>query len=307
MSTSSVMANARRVAIDMKKMEHLAFKVIEDVEKKKFWNQVGPIDVQKFYRTLKVAHPFVFDGAVARDKMEEVDKDVDIGKLAEDFSLPFTKTLYLINNPPSTRSSTGGVQDGRMVIHGLLIDEITPEKFELTLIADRIYDADPTRTVIPCVVSETLDLNEVDPNDGIARYLFLLTNAISVKRIGIETGGIHTFKNKSTTSGFTVVKHDNIIHIADKVEYHYSVGLTGERVEYIYAGWWRAHWRAFYLKDAAGNNLKDARGRNRVDYLRLGKNRMGNRVIMGYTWVKEHCRGDPRLAEIVARMVVKQR
>lgn len=125
------------------------------------------------------------------------------------------------------------------------------------------------------------------------------TKCISVKRIGIEVNRKFSLKSKGIGVGFTVVKEDNIIHIADKEEYEYTTPLEDSNINWDYIGHWRGHWRALYHPPS----ITDQFGRRVVDYTRIGKNRAGDYIVPGYTWVNEHIRGDEALAEIKTRTV----
>ena len=132
----------------------------------------------------------------------------------------------------------------------------------------------------------------------------ILTNMISVKRVGIEHKGKMNIKTKGVGTGFTTVRYDNIYHIANKVEYQYTTPTGNKQINWDFKGWWRGHWRAFYQKDANGNTRVDERGRNMVDYSRKGKNRKGDKEsVAGYMWVKEHIKGDKAFAQIRERYV----
>lgn len=101
-------------------------------------------------------------------------------------------------------------------------------------------------------------------------------------------------------------KKDNGDEVKFKVrvwKYEFSKPNENSDIDYDYVGFWRGHWRAFYSKDSRGENRKDHRGWNVVDYGRLGKDRDGNYDVSGYTWVSEHIKGDPALAQIKTRLV----
>lgn len=133
--------------------------------------------------------------------------------------------------------------------------------------------------------------------------IFQFTDCISVKRIGIEKLRGYTLRSYNIGSGHTKIKMDNLIHIADKVEYEFVKPLDDSEINWEHIGFWRGHWRAFYVKNSTGDSRKDEHGWNTVDYSRLGKDRTGKYCVPGYTWVNEHVKGDPRLAEIKMRAV----
>ena len=64
-----------------------------------------------------------------------------------------------------------------------------------------------------------------------------------------------------------------------------------------------------FLLDSFGEKIKekDSFGRNVVDKSKTGKSRLGEYNVEGYTWVNEHVRGDPAIAEIKTHMVMNKR
>ncbi len=281
-----------------------------------------------FYNTLKVAHPFVFDKKVAADKTVKGRTRQDMENLVEDFSLPYKNTLYLVTDPIYVRSPIfvskedaqrlGISETGITVTYGYLISEITPERFIATVVSLLYIGKDPLNSEpMPCIRGLGFDLSvlrkaewknlaEDDAELNSFREvgcILNLTKSISVKRIGIEKLSTFTVTSRGVKAGFTSLKMENLIHVADKVDYEYVKPLSESQVRWEQSSWRRGHWRAFYLKDADGNTIKDAHGWDMVDYSRTGKNRQGERCVSGYTWVVEHIVGNPLIAEIKNHVV----
>ena len=147
------------------------------------------------------------------------------------------------------------------------------------------------------------------PNDSLEMHqlketstAMVFTQSISVKRIGIENVKGFNVKSRGAGLGVTSIKYDNLYHVADKVEYEYTTGFDAA-VNFEHSGFWRGHWRAFYCHDSTGSKITDSFGRNVVDYNRTGKSRTGEYVVPGYTWVSEHTKGDPKVAEVKTHFV----
>lgn len=304
----------------MKKLGHKFFEVLKVCEMIDGFSMFPGINKAAFYKQLKQSHPFVFDArctdeamtkssnfkAVFGEEKENITSDLnrvrDIFKdrtdLAQEFSLPFKNVLYILTEPLKII-----LKDTKLEItpRGYLISELSPEKFKVFNLSQ--YSAPNIKgPAYPGIDCFELDLFG---QDNIEELLLImrLTQMISVKRIGVERDVGDTFKAKGVGIGHTTIKYDNIIHIADKVEYEFSKPNENSDIDYDYVGFWRGHWRAFYSKDSRGENRKDHRGWNVVDYGRLGKDREGHYDVPGYTWVKEHIKGDPTLAEIKTRLV----
>lgn len=317
----------------MKEFKHKFFSVLKEASRKHGFEAFAGKHVNQpaFFRSLKQAHPFVFDSKCSEAAMERSsnyqtlggaggaralvkirDVETEISQTVEDFSLPFSHSAYLLTNPATVfvNPRDGGAPFS-IRIHGYLIEEKTPEKF-LVYVVHEICPPKSVRdsaglgddTFLPIVDQFEIDLTNLDLNPEETTLIAKLTTMISVKRIGIEHGhGGMNFKTGGSGLGITTVKYDNIYHIADKVEYDYSTPVIDGEIQYEYTGFWRGHWRAFYVKDSHGNNVKNAKGWNVVDYGKTGKNRLGERNVPGYTWVIEHTKGDPKLAEIKKRVV----
>lgn len=244
------------------------------------------------FRLLAEAHPFVFDKTVSETKLAIGLTQTD-GNIAEAFSLPFKTSLYLIEETKVIAKWEGEDAIPYAPL-GILTHEISPEVFKVITIGT-VHSKEPQHLL------EAIDVNLNRLDNPIYRQttsaIHQLTNAISTKRIGIEKNLKFSIKNKNANSGFTTVKYPNVFHIADKREYEYSRYSTG-KINWEHVGFWRGHWRAFYVQ-----NAKDELGRNVVDYGRVGKNRAGTYDVKGYTWVTEHFRGDPALAEIKTHVI----
>jgi len=303
-----------------KRLEHPFFDALDTIIKKdafKALSHDGPFPKAQLFKALKEAHPVVYDQKCTEGAMEIAGLDggdyvkkmqmdstfldefeSDIYKRAsrvEEFSLPHATSLYLLTNSPTIiRKGKDGVFTYKRLAY--LLKEITPERI---MIYDFMLAKIPEIGYFPIPDFYEIDLTKFDRNfssDVVA--IERLSNMLSVKRIGIEAGGIRTIKTKGFGVGYVTIKCDNIMHIADKREYKYIKPLTGE-VDVRWVGWRRAHWRAFYVE--AGVAL-DSLGRNLVDYTRTGKNRKGEYCVKGYTWVSEH---DGLLEEIKPRYVNK--
>jgi len=297
----------------MNLIKHPFFKTIAFMEKLNAWNATDDPTFSKseFLKTLKVAHPFVFDGSITNEKFESSQDLKPLDELVKSFSLPFKTSLYLLTDAPkvSVKNKYGDLLP--MFIYGYLIEEITPEKFRVFIMSMQGVTEDIKAATgfdhLPLADEITIDLNlpaEKMMNQNEVCLLCHLTNAISVKRIGVERGGGRfQVKNKQATTGFTSIKYDNIYHIADKREYEFEKPIADGEIDWSYVGYWRGHWRAFYVK-SGDETVKDHLGWNKVDYSRTGKDRKGVYCVPGYTWVVEHIKGDPELAEIKTRVVV---
>jgi hypothetical protein len=302
-----------------KRLKHEFFDAIDKIAKA---GNFDPFDSAlkfpkaEFYRALKVAHPFVFDAKCTEEAMMSAGKEMfsgvkfDLEKIqskiekkaskVEEFSLQFKTVLYLLTKCPTILRSTASGEVFKYKRIGYLIKELEgPEKIRVFDVMLAAVGAD-----WHCITDfYDVDLTNLEPNfasDVVA--ISRLSDMISVKRVGIEVeGGFRNLKTKGIGTGFTSVRYDNIFHIADKEEYNYTLSEEGSLYWTEYLGWWRAHWRAFYHE-----NLTDAFGRRVVDYTRTGKNRRDEYVVPGYTWVMEHIKGDPKLAEIRTRIVKSQ-
>lgn len=265
------------------------------------------------------------------EDVENKDYKINPTDIVENFSLPFKTVLYLTTLPPLI-SKRVDADIMSLRIDGYLIHEITPEKFKAFNISASFLNHDLSKD-IPIIEEFDIDLSKMRNTDwtniekihdtkiketvigkaGTSSYyenlisIMLFTKSISVKRIGIEKFKPFSIKTKGVGSDFTVVKSDRLYHIADKVEYKYTTKDYDpeSRINWDYSGWRRGHWRAFYVKDSSGNNIKNSFGRNTVDYGRMGKNRQGERNVIGYTWVIDYVVGDPKLAKIKTHKVVK--
>ena len=323
--------------------QHPFFKTLEAADKyqKKtgLWCNFGMIEEVKevdllqknmFFRSLATAHPFIFDKQVTLEKMMDGRTLLDMENLVEDFSLPFCDTLYLLTNPPTISSPaplTKEQYDKKEPIpdtpehkvlftpHGYLIKEISPEQFIITQVGQiQLHDG----RIFPNILVFNIDLEKLRTNywkkvanDSTEMFyiketacILELTKCISVKRIGVEKLRSFSVNSRGTGRlGYTSVKADNLIHIADKVDYQYTnpIGIN-DKIDWEWTGFWRGHWRAFYVYEE-GKKLKDYRGWDVVDYTRTGKNREDEYCVPGYTWVTEHTRGNPLLADIKNRVV----
>lgn len=310
----------------MRRIEHPFFDALDWIIKNdsfKAFEHGRPFPKREMFNALKNAHPVNFDKACthqgieaagyepkADDAMLKLELEgfeegvLDQAKTVEEFSLPFATSLYLLNDCPTIirKSKDKDVFVFRRL--GYLIQEITPERLivydfmRVKLGKDYVY--------IPDFYEIDLAKLGVDKemNNFASDILCLnrFSNMLSVKRIGIEKGGMRTIKTKGFGIGYTTIKTDNILHVADKREYEYLKPLTGAEGDISWIGWWRAHWRAFY-KYEGDNKLKDHLGRNIVDYSRIGKNRSGEYKVNGYTWVTEHVKGADSDFDIKMRFV----
>jgi hypothetical protein len=309
--------------------DHPFFKTVEEasrIEKLvKAWGS-GRASRQQFFMSLKKAHPFIFDKRVTFEKRMDGRATADFENLVEDFSLPFKDTLYLMTDSPSILApqSPDNLNDKALfTLMGYLIHEIDPEHFMVFEVANAEVDGQ----TVPYINQFQVDLKSIQtmtrmmkairedgeenrgPNAHFLKetnVILQFTDCISVKRIGIETVKTFNLKNRGTGTGITSVKMDNLIHIADKVQYKYTSSAEDSEINWDYVGFWRGHWRAFYVKDAKGDNVKDDRGWNVVDYGRSGKDRIGNpHCVPGYAWVVDHMKGHPALAQIKTHFVKK--
>lgn len=312
---------------------HPFFEAIEmacKIEKKaKCWG-VGNAQKNLFFRALEKSHPFVFDKKVTFEKRMEGRTLVNFKNIVEDFSLPFRTSLYLLTDAPTYH---GPVDDKRgekaySTMLGYLIDEITPERFAIFTVGWGQLELDGKK--VPWINQFQLDLTAIDRMNTFVSALqsmndkesaiaerkpeahvfketgvvLELSRSISVKRVGIEH--LKSFSMKSGIgTGYTSVKTPNLYHVADKEEYEYAKSLDKGKINWEWIGFWRGHWRAFYCY-ADGKKVKDQFARNVVDYNKIGKNRAGEYNVPGYTWVTEHTRGDPAIAEIKTHYVVKK-
>ena len=313
----------------MKRIRHPFFEHLNDISRRDLWNLFEGVKFprREFLSALREAHPIVFDAHCTEEGISKVGLEIDSiikipdvtqkemfqkqleeASLVKEFSLPFATSLYLLTDCPTVIRHTPNGQPFVYKRLGVLLKELgSPEKirvFDLMAVkttTDKIFKAAKvTDEFIPVLDFFDIDLKNLDPNlasDTISINRF--TNMMSVKRVGIEKNAAYTLKTKDIGIGFTTFKYDNIIHIADKEEYEYTTPLSDGEINFEYAGWWRGHWRAFYFP----KSMTDAYGRRLVDYERIGKNREGIYNVPGYTWVMEHSKGDPALAEIKTRTV----
>lgn len=298
------------------------------------WGMNRKTDKRKFFAALKQAHPFLFTKKVTFEKRFEGRGAIDVENAAEEFSLPFGNSLYLLTDaPPIVGPMWAG---GPSVPHqtlGYLIQELDVERFLVWQVGTIEYEGRKA----PSVEQFEIDLKrfahvkhdpeagtvtiwstegnmEYIPDDSVEMHyvkemcvLIQMTKAISVQRIGKEKLQSWSIKSRGVGQlGFTSIKTPNLYHIADKVEYEYLKSENSE-INWEFSGWWKGHWRAFYVKDSQGNNVKTPSGHNIVDRKRIGKNRQGKYVKEGYTWVVEHIKGDPALAEIKTHIVTARR
>lgn len=298
----------------------------------------GKVNRNRFLQALKRAHPFVFDRTTTHEKRflgrsstyisKSTDPDIvnemqmlDVQQLAEDFSLPFSTSLYLMTDPPGLIAPQfqGSKETAQFTLYGYLIEELTPETF----LCWEVCECELEGQILPYIHEFTIDVRLIENTIRQAKALGFevfnahtdahvlketasilnFTDCISVKRIGIEHPRPFNIKTKGVGVGITTLKYDNIIHIADKVEYDYVKPLDEAAINWEHVGFWRGHWRAFYVKDSIGDTRKDERGWNMVDYGRLGKDRKGDYNTPGYTWVVDHVRGNKEIAEIKTRTV----
>jgi len=315
--------------------DHPFFQAIEmacRLEKRaKAWG-VGNARKGEFFRALEKAHPFVFDKRVTFAKRLEGRTLVNFKNIVEDFSIPFRTSLYLLTDAPAYHGPVGDPNGVGYKAYstrlGYLIDEITPERFKIFEVSWGSIDFEGDK--IPWINQYEIDLTSIDKMNAFLRALYSddakereyterkpeahpfketgvileLSKAISVKRVGIEH--LKSFSLKSGVgAGYTSVKTPNLYHIADKEEYETVRSIGGGNIHWEWSGFWRGHWRAFYSYHE-GIKIKDQFGRNVVDYNKVGKNRAGEYNVPGYTWVTEHTRGDPAIAEIKTHYVVKK-
>lgn len=292
-------------------MSHFFFEAFKIMDKLDSWNALEgpPFPKAVFFKTLKQAHPFVFDQKTTNQKLE-MSSGAEFHDLAErvaDFSLPYKTSLYLLTKPHKIYVQT---QDLNMYPTGYLIQEDTPETF--TVYSLMIFQSPEEvrrqggHEWIPIVDVWNLDLKDLRHDKNDVSLLFHLTKSISVQRIGVEKGFKTTVKNRADIGGRTQLKYPNLVHVADKVEYEYVTPIGDGDIKWEFGGWWRGHWRAFYAY-RGDEKIKDSYGRNVVDYGRLGKDRAGNKeCVPGYTWVTEHTKGNPLLAEVKTHMVIKK-
>jgi len=305
--------------------DHPFFAAIEQAsaleQRAKQWG-AGNANRRPFYRSIQKAHPFIFDKKTSVEKRLEGRAFSCFDELVQDFSLPFSTSLYLLTDPLIINTPMGDANAERFdyEVLGYLIDEQGPEQFvafevgwihvdgkkvssinqfniDLKLIATALKHAEALGFEIFNKSTKAHVLKETSS-------ILALTDCISVKRIGVEKARKFSVKTRDMGVGITSIKHDNIIHIADKIEYEYTTPLENSKINWDYVGFWRGHWRAFYVKDSMGETVKDSMGWNTVDYSRFGKNRAGEeKTVPGYTWVIEHTRGNPELAEMKTRIV----
>lgn len=307
----------------MKPIKHRFFEVLKECMKKEGYLARPGFPKARFMRALREAHPFIYDKKSSEEaaasstnyvvfepghfhtepgrriKVRDVAAEVN---MIEEFSLPFSTSLYILTKAPTVVVDTPGGDPYVMKIHGYLIEEETPEKFIIYMLSERKLTAKESRDIglpedftFPILDWFPVDLSkEILKNFEEVMLVNRLTNMVSVKRIGIETRGSCTIKTKGISTGFTVLKYDNLVHIADKEEYEYTTPVLDGEINFEWVGHWRGHWRALYHT----SDLTDAYGRRIVDYTRMGKNRAGAYNVPGYTWVIDHVRGDKKLAEI---------
>lgn len=320
------------------RLDHPFFDLLEKAIKEKAWDKLRhdePFQKGRFISALKQAHPFIYDAKCSDQAITEssqfapfeentrMERVRDIGEeleFIEEFSLPFKTSLYILTNAPDI-IVTADDKAYRITQYGYLIEEETPERIMVYSISRRFasrsemdkwnLDKDMSTLVIdyfrldlrnPAFKENSLG-ESLPENAEETLLIHRLSNMVSVKRIGIEHNAGRSMIDKGSASGFTVIKYDNIYHISDKVPYDYRGASENGEINWEYRGFWRGHWRAFYVKDSADRTVKDAKGWNTVDYGKVGKNREGKYVVPGYTWVKEHMKGDPALAEIKTHMV----
>lgn len=324
-------------------VKHPFFDAIEyatKVEKRAGAWGVGTGRKIDFYRALTKAHPFVFDRKTTFLKRQSGRTLVNFEDIVGEFSLPFKTSLYLLTDAPLYQGPMDvgefyNVEDSASTVIGYserlgyLIDEITPERFMVFEVSwlqqefngkkvPAINQYELNLTDIQKMLRDLEALRSVDENIRQAQdrrpethvfketgVILELSKAISVKRIGIERMKSFSIKTNIGT-GYTSVKTPNLYHIADKEEYEYTKALCGGDIRWEWSGFWRGHWRAFYCKDSNGKHVRDSFGRNVVDYNRVGKDRAGEYNTPGYTWIKEHIKGDPKIAEIKTHYVVNK-
>lgn len=313
--------------------EHPFFKAVqaaEDLHKKAGAFGCGNANRLLFHKALRKAHPFIFSRSVTNEKRMMGRGYMEFDDLVEDFSIPFSTSLYLMTdcpwlkhpNPHPDLELKDGIYFDTTELLGYLVDEITTENFRVFEV--HLINFDPkaktgAKPVMPCINQFEINLKTLSFAFNSAKAIGIelfeskpeahtmketcavmqFTSSISVKRIGIEVSPQFNIKTRGLGAGYTSIKRDNLIHIADKVEYEYIKPMEESNIDWEFTGWWRGHWRALYFPDS----MKDQFSRRIVDYARTGKNRAGEYNVPGYTWVTEHTRGDPRLAEIIARMV----
>jgi hypothetical protein len=316
----------------MKRFDHPFFDALDWISKNDSWMAWGNVKHRtKFYQALKIATPIIYDkkctdiaiseaGGEIHDKVklhydiEGIEsKTREKASKIEEFSLPHATSLYLLTDCPTIiRMDKAGTPFVYKRL-GYLLCEIG-EGGERVLVFDimavRSKEAGDDRTFfVPDVYEIDLNKFETDPSqqnfasDIVA--INRLTNMISVKRVGVEIADYgRAVKAKGIGSGFVTYKTERLFYVADKVEYEYiqrEPGITW----YDYNGHWRGHWRAFY-KYHGKERMVDSRGRDMVDYGRVGKNRGGEYKVPGYTWVVEHTKGNPLYASIKIKHVVSK-
>lgn len=309
--------------------EHPFFQAVDKTEQlykeNGIWSSGRGPNRHLFFKALKIAKPFIFDRNVTIEKRFAGRSMDNVETLVEDFSIPFAQSLYLMTDCPTILHPPDKFGLDTTKLLGYLVDEIDPENFRvfemhwLTSATDKKMAAIVEEVGgFPLVNQFTIGLKTIAFAFRSARAMDIklfdrsndahfmretaavmeFTKCVSVKRIGVEVSPKFTIKTKGMGAGVTSIKYDNIIHIADKEEYEYVKPLDDSSINWDFRGFWRGHWRAFYSK-----GVKDQFGRNVVDYGRMGKNRAGVYNVPGYTWVSEHTKGDPRLAEIKVRTV----
>lgn len=305
-------------------LQHPFFKAIELAESHLklgvAWGMPGVSSSNRamFYQALKRAHPWVFDRRCTHDRLPILQaksgQELNIDTLVEDFSMPHSVSLYLLTDPFTLMQPMMDlVTKMASTTYGYLIQEKTPEKFTVFEVSVAELEKRPG-VEMPLIHQFEIDLQQLrsynwDELKEVRSEMFYmkhiasimsLTSSISVKRIGIEKRAQVKLKTRGLGIGFTNIKYDNLIHVADKEEYEYTQPLA-EGINWEFRGFWRGHWRAFYYPDT----ITDSFGRRVVDYTRSGKNREGQYTVPGYTWVTEHTKGDPALAEIKTHLVKK--
>lgn len=304
--------------------EHPFFQVIDEASKiEKLTGRWGAGTASKnsFFRCVHQAHPFIFDRRTTIEKRLAGRAMDGFKDLIEDFSMPFGTSLYLMTDAPHIQApmNEGSKETCQYELCGYLINETKPAEYFMAYEVSWVkYNGLEQR--VPSINQYNIDLVTIEKVLRMAEavdarifdkkteahvlketaVIFNLTNCISVKRIGVEVSPQFNIKSRGIDAGFKSIKYDNIIHIADKVEYEYTKPLENQNIDWEYRGFWRGHWRALYYPDT----LTDSFGRRIVDYTRIGKNRAEVYEVPGYTWVVEHFRGeDERLAEMKTRTV----
>jgi len=314
-------------------MSHKFFDLLNECMRKKGYNVFEDFDTEgsplkkfplaRFISLMKVAHPFVFDSTSSAQALSDSGKALDTKSLlglsddeaadvleayrkemshrvffVEELSLPFACSLYIMTKPGAIAihdpKSTYSVK-----IHGYLVEEVGPRKVNIFSLSETTVGLGGR--MFPILNYFEVDLSKtVKRNEDEILFVNRLTSMISVKRLGIEKDVKFTIRTKGVGAGFTVLRYPNLIHIADKVEYEYTTPISDSGIDFEWRGFWRGHWRAFYFPEAT-----DTIGRRVVDWTRIGKNRSGDYGTPGHTWVVEHIKGDPALAEIKTHTVKK--